>query len=223
MGLAPPPYGPGITIGLLKLNDTSTNKDKASDCKLAYNLLNKSTIDTANKMASDPAFNLSAQLLGAILNVDAGAAICAADSMVINEAEALLANHKFVGTATYAAFNATEAALANSLASLLDKYNNNGPCPASIPTAPLINSATTVTFKNGTPSIFTITTLPFPPVPAITESGSLTGSGITFVDNLDGTATLTFSGAGTAKTYNITLTATNSSGSYSQSFSIIVQ
>src|SRR5207248_651253 len=33
------PYGPGITLGILTLTDTSTNKDKASDCQSAVNIL----------------------------------------------------------------------------------------------------------------------------------------------------------------------------------------
>ena len=47
--------------------------EHAPDCLKAVSLLNKSTIDTGKKMASDPAFNLAAQLLAAKLNVVAGA------------------------------------------------------------------------------------------------------------------------------------------------------
>jgi len=38
------------------------------DCVSAVRLLNKSTIDNGKKMASDPAFNLAAQLVAAQLN-----------------------------------------------------------------------------------------------------------------------------------------------------------
>ena len=219
MSMTPPPYGPGITIGTLVLTDTSTNKDKASDCTSAVNLLNKTTIDGKTKKASDPAFNLASQLLGAILNVDSGASIGPNDSLVISEAEILLANHNFNGTATYIAFSASEATLANSLAALLDSYNNNGLDPATVP--PLITSANTATFTNGTPSTFTVTALG-KATPAIAETGALP-AGFSFTGGT-GSATLSYSGAATPKKSTaITFTATNSAGTFTQSFTIKAQ
>ena len=54
----------GIAIGTLTLH--------AGDCLKAVRLLDKSTVDTGKKMASDAAFGLAAQLLAAKLNMVAG-------------------------------------------------------------------------------------------------------------------------------------------------------
>ena len=83
-------------------------------------------------MSSDPAFNMAAQLLGAMLNVQVGAGICPNFLTAIQEGQALLFNHSFNGN-TYSAFSAAEATVANTLATYLDNYNNNKPCPASPP------------------------------------------------------------------------------------------
>jgi hypothetical protein len=216
MGLNPPPYGPGISLGLLTLSDNSTDSKSASDCQSAVNILNKTTIDGKTKEASDPAFNLASQLLGALLNVDAGAAMGVNDATAVGEAEMLLANHKFNGTATYIPFSASEATLANALAGLFDSYNNNGPDPYQLP--PLITSAASATFTNGTASSFHVTAIGVP-TPTITETGTLP-AGFTFDP---GSATLSYSGTGaTPNTYTISFTATNSAGSFTQSFSIVV-
>ena len=55
---------------------------------------------------------------------------------------------------------------------------------------PAITSAATATFRAGTPSSLTITTTGRPVPAPITATGSLP-SGVTFVDNGNGTATLT--------------------------------
>jgi hypothetical protein len=67
----------------------------AGDCLKAVRLLNKSTIDTGKKMASDPAFNLAAELLAAELNVVAGAGTCPAVVSAINGTQTLLAATHF--------------------------------------------------------------------------------------------------------------------------------
>ena len=54
--------------------------------------------------------------------------------------------------------------------------------------APAITSADSTTFTAGTSGTFTVTTTGFPTA-ALTETGALP-SGVTFVDNSDGTATL---------------------------------
>ena len=76
------------------------------------------------------------------------------------------------------------------------------------PQAPAITSADNTTFVAGTAGTFTVTTTGFPPA-GITETGALP-SGVTFVDNGDGTATLTGTpAAGSGGTYNLTITAAN--------------
>ncbi len=83
-----------------------------------------------------------------------------------------------------------------------------------------ITSANSTTFMEGTGSSFTVTTTGYP-VPSLSESGTLP-SGVTFVDNHNGTGTL----SGTPTTngvYNINFTASNTSGSPStQTFTLTV-
>jgi hypothetical protein len=215
------PYSTGITLGKLVLTEPAggTRNNAGTECQYAVNLLSKLTKDGKTKEASDPAFNLVSQLLGAILNVDAGAAIGLGDQLVINEAEILLANHDFDGTAAYLPFSPSEATLANALAALLDSYNNNQIDPSKVP--PLITSPNSYTIVNSTLSSFSVTALGIP-APAITESGTLPAH-FSFTPGT-GTATLSYDGAALTpkKSYPITLTATNSSGTFIQSFTIIV-
>ena len=55
--------------------------------------------------------------------------------------------------------------------------------------APAITSADNTTFTVGTLGTFTVTTTGFPTATPLTETGALP-TGVTFVDNLNGTATL---------------------------------
>ena len=74
--------------------------------------------------------------------------------------------------------------------------------------APAITSANNTTFVVGTPGSFTVTTSGFP-LSSLSESGPLP-SGVTFVDNGDGTATLSGTPeAGSGGTYTFTITASN--------------
>ena len=76
--------------------------------------------------------------------------------------------------------------------------------------APAITSANGTTFTVGTAGSFTVTATGFP-APTLTETGTLP-TGVTFVDNGNGTATLAGTpGAGTAagSPYTLTITAAN--------------
>ena len=107
----------GIAIGDLVLH--------AGDCLQAVRILNKSTISSnSKKMASDPAFNLAAQLLAAKLNVVAGAGVSTCAALAINQAQALLDLVNFNGI-THNNLTAAQSSLMNSLANTLDRYNNN--------------------------------------------------------------------------------------------------
>jgi hypothetical protein len=82
---------------------------------------------------------------------------------------------------------------------------------------PTFTSNDHATFVVGYAGTFTVTTTG-DPVPTITETGALP-AGVTFTDNGDGTAT--FAGTppdGTAGTYSLTITATNSGGHSDQAF-----
>ena len=98
-------------------------------CLEAVRLLNKSTTSSGKKYASDPLFNVAAQLLGAKLNVQAGAGTCAAAITAINAGQAKLDQNDFMGSDGSAKkLGGTQDALTSGLASTLDRYNNNLVC-----------------------------------------------------------------------------------------------
>ena len=88
--------------------------------------------------------------------------------------------------------------------------------------APAITSANSTTFTEGHAGSFQVTTTGFP-VPSLSKSGALP-SGVTFVDNGDGTGTLSGTpAAGSSGSYSLTFTAYNGVGSDStQSFTLVV-
>ncbi len=111
-----------ITIGILNV-DT---------CPIAVAILDKTDVLTGVKRASDAAYALAAQLLGAKLNVAAGAGTCPAATTAITQAQTLLANASFTGTGQYwkgGKNAAADRATALSLAGTLDQYNNGTLCP----------------------------------------------------------------------------------------------
>ncbi len=88
--------------------------------------------------------------------------------------------------------------------------------------APAITSGASTTFTEGSAGTFAVTSTGSP-TPSVTETGSLP-SGVTFVSNGDGTATLAGTpGAGTAGSYPLTITASNGVGSdATQGFTLTV-
>jgi hypothetical protein len=100
----------------------------ATDCVYAVNVLNKTTIDGKTKKASDPLFNMAAQLLAAKLNVTGGAGTCPASVNAINAAQALLVKYHWNGLTYNPTLTAADATLANQLNNTLDLYNNGNLC-----------------------------------------------------------------------------------------------
>jgi hypothetical protein len=91
----------------------------------------------------------------------------------------------------------------------------------SVGEAPSFSSPSSATATVGTLFTFAVTDAG-DPVPSFSETGALP-SGVTFVDNGNGTAGFTGTpAAGTGGTYALTLTATNSVGSTSQAFTLTV-
>ncbi len=113
----------GATLWLVLHGSTAT-PNRAPDCTKAVNLLNKSNF-AGKKMASDPAFNLAAQLLAAQLNYTAGAGKTGAATTAINQAVLLLGTYHFDGNGYVGKISAADAATMNQLATILDDYNNN--------------------------------------------------------------------------------------------------
>jgi hypothetical protein len=97
------------------------------------------------------------------------------------------------------------------------------PFTLTVNEAPAVTSAASTTFTVGTAGSFTVTTSGVP-VPTIARGGVALPSGLTFVDNGNGTGTLSGTpAAGTGGTYALTFTATNSVGSSAaQSFTLTV-
>lgn len=117
----------GVPMGRLILHGTAARPDVAQDCAKALNLLDKTTIDGKKKSASDPAFNMAAQLLAAKLNRLAEAETCAAVATAIVDGQALLDAVAFDGL-THGRMTAQQSARANALAMTLDRYNNGLLC-----------------------------------------------------------------------------------------------
>ena len=87
---------------------------------------------------------------------------------------------------------------------------------------PAITSPSSTTFTVGTPGTFTVTTTGFPTPPTLTEPEARP-TGVTFVDNGNGTATLASTTATPAGSTMLTITASNGVGSpATQSFTLTV-
>lgn len=110
---------PGIQVGSFYLT--------AGQCTYAVNLLNKSTMTGGVKKASDPLFNMVAQLVAAELNIAAGAGTCGKVTTAITQANALLVKYHFNGDTYSPKLSKADALLANNLAKELDMYNNDNP------------------------------------------------------------------------------------------------
>src|SRR5437867_5241676 len=88
--------------------------------------------------------------------------------------------------------------------------------------APTITSANATTFKVGVAGNFLVTTTGTAPI-SLTRSGALP-IGVSFIDNGNGTATLSGTpGAGTGGTYTFLITASNTVGQDNQTFTLTVQ
>lgn len=88
---------------------------------------------------------------------------------------------------------------------------------------PAITSASSATAPVGAPFSFTVTSSPGYPGAATLSLGGALPSGVTFVDNADGTATIAGTpAAATGGDHALTLTATNLAGSSAQNFTLTV-
>jgi hypothetical protein len=109
----------------LVLHGSTATPNTAPDCSKAVNLLNKSTRDGKKKMASDPLFNMTAQLVAAELNYAAGAGKNGSTTTNITSAVRLNGAHSFDGLTYSPKLSSAETTKANCLATQLDNYNND--------------------------------------------------------------------------------------------------
>ncbi len=114
----------GIKVDSFYLHGSTSTPNVAPDCSKAVALLNKSTFD-GKKKASDPLFNMAAQLVAAELNIAAGAGSCGPVTTAINGANALLTKYLFTGNGYTGTLSAADATLANQYATRFDNYNND--------------------------------------------------------------------------------------------------
>jgi hypothetical protein len=84
-------------------------------------------VKSGKKQASDPLFNMAAQLLAVELNLQKGSGKCAGLDTKRAEAQAFLNSYNWDGTGTYK-YKAGDAAAINALGTYFDKYNNDLLC-----------------------------------------------------------------------------------------------
>jgi len=127
---------PGYTIGILQLDGT--------DCLDAVSILDKSDIVSGKQMSNDAAYNMAAQLLGAQLNLSAGAETCQAAVDAVNDGQNLLVSIGFNGVGDFLSNRDKKVkdlyTYANELALILDEYNNGNLCGEEAPPEPPIPS-----------------------------------------------------------------------------------
>jgi uncharacterized repeat protein (TIGR01451 family) len=109
----------------LVLKGSTSTPNSAPGCANAVNLLNKTAIDGKTKMASDPLFNMAAQLVGAQLNYFAGAGKNGPTTVNIQNAVLLLGKYGFNGLTYSPKLSSADTTKANCLATQLDNYNND--------------------------------------------------------------------------------------------------
>ena len=94
-----------------------------------------------DKRAGDPVYNMTAQLLGAKLNINAQAGTCAALQTAFGQAQTLLVAIGFDGLGSYAGKNPTytlsaqQKSQAQALAGVFGSYNEGtlgGGCPTHV-------------------------------------------------------------------------------------------
>jgi hypothetical protein len=117
---------PGLQVGSLFLLGNPGNPDVAPDCAKAVSLISKSSFD-GKKMASDPLFGMTAQLVAAEANLAAGAYYCDAVKYAVIKANTLLSKYGFTGIGYTGKLSTADSKMARDLAGLLDNYNNNDP------------------------------------------------------------------------------------------------
>jgi uncharacterized repeat protein (TIGR01451 family) len=101
-----------------------------TSCLVAVKILSKQDLAGQNK-ASDPLFNMAAQLLAAKLNIQGGAATCPGllgPDGTLAKADALLAKYNWTPSGYTGSVSKQDKTDANTYAAILDAYNNGDLC-----------------------------------------------------------------------------------------------
>jgi phage-related protein len=121
--------GAGV-VSIYPIGDITT-----LSCTEAVNLLSKNAKD-GGKRAGDPIYNMVAQLLGAKLNVAAGAGSCPVLATALADAQTFLDNLNFDGLGSYkGVLSASDQTSVNNWAAIFGSYNEGtlgAPCPTHI-------------------------------------------------------------------------------------------
>jgi hypothetical protein len=128
---------PGITLGHLTMIADADIYQCDGGTQDAINILDKRSVDDGSKKSNDAAYGLASQLLAAIANVTVGAGSCPARDTAVMEGQTLLTGIWFDGTGDYYKGKGKKAVddingftkqEANTLAGILDSYNNGTLC-----------------------------------------------------------------------------------------------
>ncbi len=117
---------PGFLIGDLLLDQSFGTQEEL--CQAAVDILDHRDIVSGRKMASDAAYNLARNLLAYRLNQAAGACQSNTADQAALDGQALLDSINFDGTGKYLRPRHALYSDANTLAGLLDEYNNGLLC-----------------------------------------------------------------------------------------------
>jgi hypothetical protein len=123
---------PGITIGILTLVANDNVFDCDDGTQDAVYLLDKRDLKK-KKRAADAAYGLASQLLAAIANDSAGAGVCEDAGQAVIDGQILLEGIEFDGSTGFYdkkvdVINGFTKQEANTLAGILDSYNNGTLC-----------------------------------------------------------------------------------------------
>jgi uncharacterized repeat protein (TIGR01451 family) len=173
------------------------------------------TTFVSDNQTSGPAFTLTSPAAGGTGTINGTRSTLASGASATFSVVVLVPAGATGGTSIADSASVTTATTDPNLA------NNSQTVTTGVVTPPAITSGTSTTFNIGTPGTFTITTTGYP---TATISSSALTAGLTFVDNHNGTATLSGTPtAGTSGIYTLTFTATNgTSPSAAQSFTLTV-
>lgn len=211
------PYGPGFTGGVF-VAAGDVNGDGVADI-----ITSPGAGPMRVRVFTGPDATPGLAFLAAPEAITGGLSVAAADLDGDGKAE-IIGGLGPGGPPLVALFDGTTGALLSFFTAEAAAFRGGVLVAASAASGIRFTSAATTTFTTGTAGTFTITTSAAPTVNALTVTGALP-TGVTFIDNGNGTASLSGTpAAGTTGTYPLTFTASNGVGADAvQHFTLTVQ